>query len=297
MDFDDFTEIVSSVILRDSGRPIEDLLDNATGGLARAAEQLVLTKDAFVVLVVGMAESPHTRTATAIDGPTGAAILAATLESIGVSVTLVTADYHLQAVEAAVNGLGVGLSNPIRTVVTVPGTDSNTECEFLSLELREAGLSHVIEIGQSEIVGKGIPGIHEFCSLGGVFSRGRLSELSDAHFIEIIDDFRKYPSDSEKGIQPTSTAMPDALVLSATSNWGAYALAVAVRLLSPNQGVLSFDPLSLDSHFSSLRCFIESGATDAASSINELSIDGFRWNEYAQVLAAVSAIAESCIPR
>lgn len=293
MNFDDFAEIVSSVILRDTGKLIEDLLVDASGGLALAAKQLAFSRGALVALIAGAPKTQGLGSSTAIDGPTGAATLATTLESVGVSVILLTTDYNLQAVEAAVNGLGVGLSNPVRTIATAHGTDFNTECEFLSLELTEAGLSHVIEIGQSAIVDQDIPGIFKFQSLSDVFPRGRLAKLSNAHFIEIIDDFRRQPTDSRRESRHTSQVMPDALVLSATSNWGAYALAVAVRLLNPSQEGLRFEALELDSQLLSLRFLMDLRARDDAPSVSEALVDGIQWNEYGQVLVAISAVAEA----
>ena len=77
----------------------------------------------------------------------------------------------------------------------------------------------------------------------------------------------------------------DHLVVAGVSNWGAWALAAGVGLLTDS----SLLPLQADA-FRDLETLVAAGAVDGVTGRNEPTIDGLKWAIHAEVLEQLRSV-------
>ena len=290
------------------------------GHLAEAA--LHLAEHGRTVGIVTGFYIPHAEVPAAeTDGPLGALMLAATLESVGMN-TLIITDQHCAAAISA-GRESVGLSD--EHIVIAPDDAAPWVDDFLQSD-RVQCLSHLIAV---ERVGPGHTGeslslqsdnnaeqIANFLQSVPPESRGRChnmrGQIIDAHTPELHRLFEELPrvhpqaktvgigdgaNEIGMGVVPweelvrrlaseVGPRIPCRIatnwnIIAGTSNWGAYALAAAVALLKDASENLQF--WDADHQQQMLEAIVTNGpAVDGVTGRKEATVDGLPFLTFIQ---------------
>jgi hypothetical protein len=233
------------------------------------------------------------------DGPPGALSLALALLRLGKTVRLLTDDFSAPLLTAG--GAALGTTFPIdRIGLPQAATDASLDRIVASF-----APTHVIAV---ERPGDAVDG-HRY-SMKGVMlddlvpSVDRLfSPRSDRkHTTLAIGDggnelgLGGLPETLMKRIPHGDTifsaSAADHVIVAGTSNFGAYALAAALSLLSGK--LLIQDPAR---ERTVLEAMIAVGAVDGCTHLNELSVDGIPWPEYSRCLEEIFNETKDCLSR
>ena len=276
------------------GRGSAALSASLPGGLAAAARSLTAAERLDVVIVTGFflprADPPTAET----DGPVGAAQLAAAVEALGGTATLVTDEPCADIVRTAADAASV--RGPVLAAPVGAGFATWLDAALGDL----ADTTHVVSI---ERVGPGADGIPR--NMRGQDISAHTAPLEQlflglgAHRIAIGDggneigmgilDPAVVADVVNQGELVRCVTGCDDLVIAGTSNWGAQAL-VGAMAQHRDHGLLA-ELLTTDWNRAVLEAIVAAGAADGVSLVNEATVDSLSRERYESVLAELAHLS------
>ena len=259
-----------------------------SGALFKAAE--VINRNNNIIILTGF-YIPNAQTAET-DGPTGAVALADAALSLNKSVTVVTGSHEHSIVKA---GISASL-NPNTKVVAL-----NSKNEIHSFTKTIDKNSCIISI---ERPGRAKDG--KYYSMSGTNITSYTSPIDEiilknkiAKTIGIGDGGNEIGMGKirkeilkhiDHGRKIASVIDTDILITAGVSNWGGYAVAMALQIINPNQHVAT---PTIESDHSVLRGIIDAGAVDGVTYQNTYSIDGFPYcNTHTDIIGNMRTIMD-----
>lgn len=267
---------LEEIILRYSGRGMNILQSYLDEHYCRhAAEKILSLQRGNVFLTTGfcVAGVPET------DGPPGTVALAYALKKLGFTPTIITdhlcknlfesEDLRVEYVDveddARVYQKLLDRYRPV-CLISIERCGRNTEDDYANMRgisiaqqtacidimFEIAARNHILTIG----IGDG----------GNEIGMGNLKEI-------IIQKLDLTPCD----------VTVDELIIATTSNWGAYALAAYLELLSHRKITLSFEEIACY-----LKKMVSKGCVDGVTKKPELSVDGFSLEVEREILTALT---------
>jgi D-glutamate cyclase len=288
---------IERLIQVDVGRNITALFDAAKGGLWSAASVLTTARSVGVGLITGFYVPQGSPPAAETDGPVGAALLAKSLEEVGVSCRLATDELCRSACAAALEGAGVS-SVPIDVVV---GGASLAE---LIKTWRRAGITHAISI---ERCGRSIDGAPR--NMRGLDISSYTAPLDDLFVAGPWDTIAVGDGGNEIGMGsiPRSVIAQHVahgatiacvtparhLIAAGVSNWGAYALIGALAALREDWRARLLACLDETLDKAILEAAVAHGpAVDGVSRLRALTVDNLDIAIHQQKLGEIRALVE-----
>lgn len=264
-----------------------------TGSLLTAAREL--ERGERVLIVTGFCIRPAMIGET--DGPPGALSLATALLGLGRSVRILTDDFSASLLSAG--SAAAGTHFPVDRI-GLPQADADRAIDALVAEFAP---THVVAI---ERPGDAVDG-HRYSMRGEALddlipSADRLFDPPGARgytTVAIGDGGNELGMGAlrdllmervELGDKIFSTAAADYVVPAGISNWGGYALAAAMSVVSGRMLIL---PSAHERVV--LEAMVAAGAVDGCTRRRELSVDGLGWNDYARTLDDIYAATVDCL--
>ncbi|MBT1181738.1 DUF4392 domain-containing protein [Bifidobacterium sp. CP2] len=285
---------IARLASRDVGRGSETLMTYSRGDLFRAARQLVTGRPGRALVVTGFFIPKAEHPAAETDGPLGALEVCMALRAIGGDAWLVTDECCAPVIQPSAKGLlpddhvlvapvherfdgwmngviDLARANDIDTLIYIervgPGADGNPH-NMRGIDISEwtAPLSRLKQLDLHTIgVGDG----------GNEIGMGRVAEYAIAGVVDHGEDI-------------ACRVATDELIVSGTSNWGAHALACAMRAM----GQPRIEPY-LDSawHRRTLDVIVAHGGLDGVHMTNVATVDGLEPDRYFAEIDALTALA------
>jgi len=293
---------IEQIIGEDVGRNISKLVQAAKGGLYEAAYSLSRTVSPKVGIVTGFYIPGATPPAAETDGPPGALMLAESLASAGIETVIYTDSPCLPAVQAIAGSSNHGVS--VEVLPSDPGSMIQLRHE---LSESENALTHLVSI---ERVGPGSDGVPR--NMRGL-------DISDytapAHLLFSGADHRKYctiaigdggneigmgalpsgliGSEIDQGELIGCTVPCDHLIVCGVSNWGGFALPVALSFLRPDLAENLLKPLTPSFFRDSLAEMVQNGpAVDGVTGKPEMSVDRIPLTEHETLLVDILGVLQ-----
>lgn len=279
-------DCIEALARRDSGG--RGFVAQAPGGQLLPAARTLLAGER-VILLTGFCIRAALRGET--DGPPGTLALALALQRLGKAVMLLTDRHSAALLEAG--AIVHGASFPLHVL---PDAHAEAEREMRALVKRFAP-THVVAIERPGVAADG----HCYSMRGEVLDdllprTDWLLEMAQGHpyvTLAIGDGGNELGMGGLRAallgqvrfgelifcVTPSDFAIPSGI-----SNWGAYALAAVLSLLSGRMLIES--PAQ---ERAVLDALLEAGAVDGFSGRCEARVDGVHWDEYARTLADIRA--------
>jgi hypothetical protein len=276
--------------------PNDNLITATTGDFERACLAIAEHTDPKIAIVTGFTIPSVDPPCGETDGPLGALYLARSLAPAGIAVTLVSDGSTLPALQAGINSTGL---NQV-TVIELADGHYEMDAGVYSSEFRDQCPPFNVLIAL-ERVG---PAFDNRCYSMRGCDMSHLTRPAH-HLFEASRDYLTIgigDGGNEIGIGriPRSTIIrnitdgelvasrteTDYLVVAGVSNWGAYALAAAVRLLRR----LPFDPslFDLNRERDLLQVMIDAGPlVDGLTGHRTLTVDGLFFDDYVAALNSI----------
>ena len=316
---------IESVVQRDEGnRGIEDLINNPI--LYDVTTTLLDTNIKSAIILTGFPCLIQNQCPQETDGPLGCMALARTLALLNKKVTIVTDSSCIDAVRHCANGAGILKLRTLYTiqienfsavgnndmkmndiderrlqelksshdcVIAIERAGPNKDRRYLTMSKKDmnhllAPLESLFLDNNSKIVNKPITiGIGD----GG-------NEVGMGSVYEEVRTSKKIPNSDS--IACTTPA--DYLLACSVSNWGGYALAGSLTLLSASlDDTISSDedllyhvnkcyPSNLEETETIRVLTQQGGACDGVTGKNEMTVDGFSWRKNLEVLSEIRNI-------
>ncbi|WP_414624036.1 DUF4392 domain-containing protein [Calothrix sp. CCY 0018] len=289
---------LESICSQDVGRGIDSLVESAKGGLLGAARSIAEHPHPNVVIITGFFMPNGNPPCPETDGPTGSALLAATLHEVGISVRIVTDSLCYQTVKTAV--IAAGISNDIPFDIVAVGEAKENQHSVASLlefwESLPSPISHIISIeragpGKDDIVrnmrGDDVTAytapLHllfeseKIVSIG-IGDGGNELGMGNIPREIIVNSIRH-------GEEIACKIKCDYLIVCGVSNWGATGILLALSLLRLDWKVEIINKLNPEIEFHILETLVNQGlAIDGIRGIPSLSVDNLSWEFHAEVL-------------
>lgn len=297
-------EHIERAMARDVGRGSEQLEAHTAGNLLRAAEALLARPQAQTLIITGFYVSAARASACETDGPIGAVQLAAVLQALGGRVRILTDAPCAPVVQAAIAAAGGAVPLDVAPLGTGKKPTAYDAWESQALA-KYQNVGNVIAI---ERVGPGADGTPRNMRGEDVSAHHtplhRLFAALRAYKIGIGDGGNELgmgalpPALVERatplGEQIRCAVSCDALLVGGTSNWAAAGLAAALLLLAPAAAPDdAWTILKPEWQRAILKAISAAGALDGVSRERALTVDGFAWPAYADVLTAIELLARS----
>jgi hypothetical protein len=270
---------IEALVCRDVGRKTQELVEASRGEFAAAAKSLAGASS--VGLITGFFVPRGDAPAAETDGPVGSALLAAALAACGVAARIAVDTPCVDAVRAAIDAAGGGVS------VDEVGVDDRTGIERVIGIWREAGVSHAVAVERCGRSADGRPrnmrGVDVSpwtAPLDDLFLAGRWTRLGVGDGGNEIG-MGKLPAGLigrtvPNGEQIACTTGCDHLVGAGVSNWGAYGLMAALAVLRPDWSPNLARFLTAERDLTVTRAVVDkAGAIDGVSARREATVDGF----------------------
>jgi hypothetical protein len=255
------------------------------GALLEAAE--IINKSDNVIILTGFYIKSAKTAET--DGPTGAIAIADAVRSLKKDTVIVTDKYEYNVIKTGV----LASAFPDTKVLAL-----NTKGEIESFTNKIKENSCVVSI---ERLGRASDG--KYYSMAEINVTPFTAPLDDiilnSKNIKTIgigdggneigmgnkyDDIAKYVS---HGKTIATTVKTDVLITSGVSNWGGYAIAVALQILNPDKEVVT---PTVESEHNVLNGIVAVGSVDGVTLENKDSVDGFPFNTHADILRTMRII-------
>ena len=289
---------IEALIHAEVGRNIDGLFAAAKGGLWNAASALATAADPSIGIITGFYVPQGSPPAAETDGPLGAALLAGSLNSVGVACRLITDEPCRATCAAALQGSAIPLD-----VVPLGGPVG----EAIAL-WRRHGVSHAVSIERCGRSADGMPrnmrgeDISAFTTpLDELFAAGPWQRIA-------IGDGG---NEIGMGALPASliaaaiahgeaiacATSADHLIVAGVSNWGAYALIGALAVIREEwraQLIRFLDPAR---DRTILRAMVNDGpAVDGVTRERNLTVDSLPIEVHHAKLRAIRAVVEAYAP-
>lgn len=263
------------------------------GELEKSARSLM---DASTVMVItGFVIRDVLRGET--DGPLGAVSIVNALTKLGKHAVLVTDQFSKDMLESACKVLG--LSVPIEAV-----QHDNLEvfCSNLFLKYQPSHILAIERPGRAmdgrcysmrgEDISDLVPNTDVLFELAKAKGTPTLAVGDGGNELGMGNVKNQVQVNVDNGDKICAVLCADRLVLAGVSNWGGHALAGALS-------VLSHVPLlhTVDEEKVMLEKILEKGAVDGCTKKNTLTVDGLSFDENAEVLSRIKAIAGDVIKK
>ncbi|HQT77783.1 MAG: hypothetical protein B7Z80_24360 [Rhodospirillales bacterium 20-64-7] len=283
---------IESIIHRDVGRGMERIFQATRGGLWDAARTLAATERPRIGLITGFFVPGGRPPAAETDGPAGAALLARTFDSLGLTCRLATDEDCRSACEAALQAAGA-VSVPVDSI------RPHEDPAALAARWQAAGLDCVIAI---ERCGPGIDGA--FRNMRGVDISAHAARLDHLfrggawRTVAVGDGGNELgmgslPPGLVAGDVPLGPLIgcivpADCLVTAGVSHWGAYALLAALAVLRPDWALAALESLDPTLDYAVVEAMVRDGpAVDGVSLNRSVTIDAQVMAVHHGVLAGI----------
>ena len=281
---------IEDIILGNDQRGVAALRPHLTERFCEEAARFALSDPGTTLIATGfyisMAEAPET------DGPPGALALGRALESLGQRVVYATDCYTAPILLPFVREDG--------QVADFPIADDDASRRFASDLLAELEPSLLISIERCGLTEDGT-----YLNMRGVdisLQTARLDHLFLQHSrtIGIGDGGNEIGMGNLAQFIPTVPTLPanpamtrtSHLIISSTSNWGAYGLVAALSRLT-GRDLLPDE----DEEAALIRRMVDLGAVDGVLGVSQYSVDGMAVEEHGEALRLLrSLVAEGGIP-
>ncbi|MGB7588780.1 MAG: glutamate cyclase domain-containing protein [Solirubrobacterales bacterium] len=295
---------LETLVGRDVGRNIQELVRGASGGLLRAARSIAEHPEPTSVLVTGVFMPWANPPAAETDGPIGAAELATGLSRAGWPVRIVTDSRCANAARAALDAVEPDHDVPLDVVPDAP--DAEDAIESLIAHYRsELRVTHMIAI---ERLGPSNDG-RVYDMLGRDLSATtaplhRLYAGVDSTRISIGDGGNEIGMGSlapdlvansvSLGARIHCVVPCDHLIVSGISNWGAQALLASVAILRQGSTDELLSGLLPERQIAIIRETVLNGpAVDGVTQTQEFSVDGLAGPTHVQMVEKILAVARN----
>jgi hypothetical protein len=293
---------LEALISRPVDRNIEPLARAASGGLRRAAQSRIETRQALVVVATGMFIPGGRPAAAETDGPVGSAELAVGLSRAGIEVRVLTDELCKGAVVAALRAASGGDRMPALDLVPIVRGGTLSDLETL---YQRIGVTHVIAV---ERIGAAADGRcydmrgADITSYNGpidlLYQRGSWTRIGIGDGGNEIGMGALSPTliatAIDQGARIACAVSCDHLIVAGVSNWGAQALLVALAMLAPPHAdaLLSVLSPALDRYVMAQTVGL-GPAVDGVTGQQELSVDGLNARDHGTMLRSMLALVAS----
>ena len=280
------------------------------GGAADVAREMMARSDEPVLLTTGFNVPPKpgvegATTHPETDGPPGTAALARTLLELNREVHIVTDAANRRVMEAALEAIGVDLSNPNLNLYDfdLTGDAARSEAQRMLNEINP-GI-----VGAIELPGRNAQG--GFTNMGGIDISGYNPELD--HFLMLSNEgsagsrnpvsFGVGDGGNEAGmgtvVEGVELALPfpsvvpaDHTVTASDSNIGALAIAAELAMMEGRPDLL----LRPEDYAAAVRASVAAGAVDGVSRDPFASVDGFDLEYHSEVINRLNGAVQGTWP-
>ncbi len=283
--------------------PVANLVNAFPDDFGRACESIALHPQPMLCVVTGFFIPSATPPAGETDGPLGALFLARALVPIGIPVVLATDAFCVQAIKAGLAECGLRDRVPIVTLPAPSDAAAMSDADYAEQVFGSTPTTHLIAI---ERVGPNRDGrcvtmrgrditdrmspAHRLFQPSGIVTIGIGDGGNEIGMGKIDADViaRNIPNGATVACRTTT----DHLIVAGVSNWGGYALATGVAHL--RQTTLAWDMFAPQRERAILERMVTAGPlVDGVTGQTTATVDGLRWDQYAEVLAGVGALVRS----
>lgn len=297
---------IEALAATEVGRGSAMLAEAVVGELDGAARSICAVAHPVVWIFSGFYLPRATPATAETDGPVGAAQLAASVIALGGSARIVTDELCAPVLRAACDAAGVAV--PILSAPIAEEAFTAWLADALTLAEQEE-VTHLLSI---ERVGPNADGTP--CNMRAQDIRAvtapleRLFLAGDAVRVAIGDGgneigMGRLPQHLVESVVADGARLrcvtgADWLIVGGTSNWGAQALVAALALNAQGMGKAALPRDLLAPAWSKrvLEGIVGAGAADGVTLVNEATVDGLDWDDYAHVLRRIEACVLDCLP-
>ena len=299
---------LESICSQDVGRGIDSLVEAAKEGLLGAARSIAEHSHPHVAIVTGFFMPNGSPPRPETDGPTGCALLAASLIEVGISVRVVTDSLCYEAVKTAV--IEAGISQHIPFDIVGVGKVKVNQYSVASLQefwnTLALPISHIISIeragpGKDDIVRnmKGEDITAHTAPLHLLFENEKIISIGigdGGNELGMGNIPRKIIASSVRHGQEIACRIKcNYLIVCGVSNWGASGILLALCLLRSDWKAAILKKLNPEIEFRILEKLVNQNlAIDGIRGIPSLSVDNLSWEFHAEVLKNAIEIVVSC---
>ncbi len=264
-----------------------------SNNLFESASQLLI--DQRILIVTGFCVLDTMTGET--DGPPGALVLGSALSALGKEISYVTDEYSYKLLQQGMKHYALTSDNPI---ITIP--KENAFAEVIAL-LKQFKPDHIVSI---ERPGRAADG-NTYSMRGEMLNHviPQLDIMFHPPFERLYGTTAIGDGGNEMGLGSfydeikvsvpmgsliATTTAADYVIPAGISNWGGYAMAAALSLLS---GKPLLPPAGTEKEV--VTAMIDAGAVDGSTKLREVSVDGIDFNLYIHVIEQISHIVNSVL--
>jgi hypothetical protein len=297
--------LLQNICAKDTaGRGITSLANKVHGSLFRVAQSIAGHATPRVAILTGFYIAKGFTSGSDTDGPLGTAHLAVNFASLNIPVSIVTDQPNAPAVAAALNEAARGSLAKNISLRVIPlgraGKMGRTIGEVLmDWRRKENPVTHAISIERVGPSYDGVPRnmlgndisahtapLHRLFAGGKWFKIG-IGDGGNEIGMGIFSD-KVLARNIRYGKLIGSSVPANETIVCGVSNWGGYALSLALGILRPEWMKIITRNLTPQRDLRILKAMVQKGnAVDGITGEQKLSVDGLPWSQHREVLLSL----------